>query len=96
MFSLEEFCRHVGIDQTTLQLWVGEGWLMPREGDPAFLLSDVDIARAHLIRDLRDGMGVNDEGIGIILDLIDQVHGLRSVLQTMAAHLGSPERSGAA
>jgi chaperone modulatory protein CbpM len=41
-------------------------------------------------------MGVNDEGIGIILDLIDQVHGLRSILQALVGRLGSAERSGTA
>ncbi len=95
MLSSEEFCLRVGIEQTTLQLWVSEGWLMLREGDPAFLLSDVDLAPARLIRDLRDGMGVNHEGIGIILNLIDQVHGLRSALQGLVRQLGSAERPGA-
>ncbi len=43
MFNSEEFCLRVGIEQTTLQLWVSEGWLMAPQADPAFLLSDVDL-----------------------------------------------------
>ena len=38
------------------------------------------MARAQLIRDLKDDLGVNDEGVSVILNLVDQVHGLRRVL----------------
>jgi len=54
------------------------------------MFSDVDLARAQLIRDLRDDFGVNDEGISVILHLIDQMHGLRrsmhGLLDEMRAH----------
>jgi chaperone modulatory protein CbpM len=40
----------------------------------------MDLARANLIRDLKEKMGVNDEGLGVILHLLDQMHGLRRAL----------------
>jgi chaperone modulatory protein CbpM len=40
----------------------------------------MDLARANLIRDLKDKMGVNDEGLGVILHLVDQMHTLRRAL----------------
>ena len=40
----------------------------------------MDLARARLIHDLKHNMGVNDEGLGVILHLIDQMHGLRRAL----------------
>src|SRR5262249_12254478 len=43
--------------------------------------SDIDLARARLIRDLREDFGVNDEGISVILHLVDQMHGLRRSMQ---------------
>ena len=49
------------------------------------MLSEVDVARARLIRQLLGEMGVNAEGVGIILDLVDQVHGLRSALRRTTA-----------
>ena len=52
-----------------------------RTGEPAF--SEADLARAQLIRDLKQGMGVNDEGVGIILNLLDQMHSLRKVIAEM-------------
>jgi chaperone modulatory protein CbpM len=45
--------------------------------------SDVDLARARLIRDLKTGFGVNDEGIDVILHLMDQLHGLRRALDQL-------------
>jgi chaperone modulatory protein CbpM len=39
------------------------------------------MARAQLIHDLRHDFGVNDEAVPLILDLIDQVHGLRRLLR---------------
>ncbi|WP_046862661.1 chaperone modulator CbpM [Microvirga massiliensis] len=88
MWSREEFCLRAGIAQTTLQVWVEEGWLAPREGDADLLLSEVDLARARLIRDLRESIGVNDEGVGVILNLLDQVHGLRAALFDLRRQLG--------
>ena len=43
--------------------------------------TDVDLARAQLIRDLREDFGVNDEGVSVILHLVDQMHGLRRSMQ---------------
>ena len=34
----------------------------------------------RLIHDLQHDLGVNREGIGIILNLLDQLHGLRQAL----------------
>ncbi len=46
-------------------------------------LSEIDIARARLIHDLKKNIGVNDEAVPLILDLIDQLHGLRRAMRHM-------------
>jgi chaperone modulatory protein CbpM len=51
------------------------------------MFSDLDLARAQLIRDLREDLGVNDEGIEVILHLLDQVHGLRGSMQELLARM---------
>ena len=45
--------------------------------------SEIDIARARLIRDLKMDLGVNDEGVGVILNLLDQLHGMRRNLMDL-------------
>ena len=78
-----DFLYRAQLDQQTLEVWLQEAWLIPggTAAEPAF--SEADVARANLIRDLKHGMGVNDEGIGIILNLVDQMHGLRKVVAGM-------------
>jgi len=84
-FTTLEFCREARLDRETLEVWIEEEWIVPLgAADPRF--SDVDLARAQLIHELMDNLGVNAEGVGIVLRLVDQVHGLRSVLaETVAA-----------
>ncbi|MDW5317503.1 chaperone modulator CbpM [Rhizobium sp. PL01] len=78
-----EFIQRVHIDQTTLDVWLGEQWLLPNRSLPDLEFSEIDLARASFILDLQRDLGVNDEGVGIILDLVDQMHGLRKVLSAV-------------
>jgi chaperone modulatory protein CbpM len=81
--ELREFLSLTHIEAEAVHAWVEAGWLLPdREGATEWF-SEVDLARAQLIRDLTHDLGVNDEGIPVILDLIDQLHGLRHVLREL-------------
>ena len=64
-----EFIQRVKIDQTTLDLWLEEQWLLPDASLQDLEFSDIDLARAALILNLQRDLGVNAEGVGIILDL---------------------------
>lgn len=69
-----------------LETWVEAGWIVRREGGG---FAAGDLARAALIRDLREELGVNDEGVAVILDLLDQLHGTRRALRRLAERVGS-------
>jgi chaperone modulatory protein CbpM len=43
----------------------------------------MDVARARLIGELQTNFGVNEEGVDIILHLLDQLHGLRRALDQL-------------
>jgi membrane associated rhomboid family serine protease len=73
---VREFMVHAQIDGETLQGWIKAGWLAPQWNAAGADCSEIDLARPPLIADLQR-LGVNSEGIPIILDLIDQLHGLR-------------------
>src|SRR5215471_4500075 len=81
---MREFLLAARVDATALETWVTAGWLIPRRDEEAADFSETDLARARLIRDLQHDMGVNEEAIPIILDLVDQVHGLRRMLREVA------------
>jgi chaperone modulatory protein CbpM len=89
-----EFLQRAGLDQETLKLWVEEEWLIPHRSTHGFFYTEMDLARANLIRDLKDNMGVNAEGLGIILHLLDQMHGLRRALAELltTVHSSTPSR----
>lgn len=59
-----------------------------RIGEPRGAISDIDAARALFIRDLQGDFGVNDEGIDLVLHLVDQVHGLRRALAVLRDEFG--------
>jgi chaperone modulatory protein CbpM len=91
MISIQEFATRVRVGPEVVETWVVEGWLLPkREADLAF--SEVDVARACLIRDLKTDFGVNNEGISLVLHLLDQMHGLRRSVERLAQQLRN-ERS---
>ena len=83
IISKLDFLERAQLDRKTLEVWIEEEWLVPggTATEPAF--SEADLARAKLIRDLRQDLGINDEGVGVILNLLDQVHGLRKALADM-------------
>jgi chaperone modulatory protein CbpM len=83
MIRLEEFLIRARLERSSLQTWITAGWLVPPQTDPELMFSDVDLARAQLIHDLREDLGVNDEGISVVLHLVDQVHGLRQTMQEL-------------
>jgi chaperone modulatory protein CbpM len=84
----QEFLQHAELDHVTLKAWIGEAWLAPSDsaGEPNF--SQIDLARARFILELQRDMGVNDPGVGVILHLLDQLHGLRRAMKELleAAH----------
>jgi chaperone modulatory protein CbpM len=67
---------------------------VPPQTEPELAFSDVDLARAQLIRDLRDDFGVNDEGVEVILHLLDQMHGMRRGMQELLHELHASRQAG--
>jgi len=72
MISKQEFLVRAQLERETLEAWIQEEWLIPGQSAGELTFSDADIARAQLIRDLKSDLGVNDEGVGVIINLGDQ------------------------
>lgn len=73
-----------GVTLTRLRLWVKRGWVMPTETEEGCHFREIDMARLELIRQLKMDLAVNNEAIPIVLSLIDQIHGLRYELKSLA------------
>lgn len=82
IISKTEFLYRAQLDQETLEVWISEEWIAPQGPDTEPVFSEADLARAGLIHDLQQDMGVNREGVGVILNLLDQIHSLRWALSS--------------
>jgi chaperone modulatory protein CbpM len=83
MIDEREFLALVRIDAQALGAWIEAGWLMPRRDTAGWTFSEIDLARAQLFSVLKHDFGLNDEGVAVALDLLDQIYGLRRALREL-------------
>jgi chaperone modulatory protein CbpM len=76
----QEFLLRARLDRDTLEMWIAEEWIIPIGSEAEMSFTDADLARAALIRDLKEDLDVNNAGVGVILNLVDQMHGLRKAV----------------
>ncbi|HEV7320715.1 MAG TPA: chaperone modulator CbpM [Ensifer sp.] len=86
-----EFCEHLEIEVKVLRIWVEQCWLMPEEAATGWSFEEADLARARLIQDLTGPMGVNDDGVDVAMELLDQIHGLRGRLSALMSAIRAQE-----
>lgn len=60
--------------------YVEQEWVLATRRDEAMLFDEADTARIKFICELQRDMAVNDEAVPVILKLLDQLYGLRRVL----------------
>jgi|TARA_R110002072_G_scaffold122455_15_gene257055 chaperone modulatory protein CbpM len=86
MLTLSELVLRIrddGLEVTAEDIahFVQQTWILPLEEEGNYFFDELDSARIKLIIELRDDMEVNDEALPIVLNLLDQVYGLRQVLE---------------
>ncbi|MDJ0859584.1 MAG: MerR family transcriptional regulator [Dinoroseobacter sp.] len=67
-----------------LRLWVREGWVRPAQGESGPVFDDLDVARLHLICDLRKDMALPVDVMPTVLTLIDNLHRTRRDLRILS------------
>ena len=60
-----------------LRLWVREGWVRPLTGEAGPVFDEVDIARVHLLCELRKDMALPNDALPTVLTLLDHLHRVR-------------------
>ncbi len=73
-----------GLKRAELRRWVTAGWVAPlrQEGESNF--REIDVARLQMIVQIRRDMRIAEEGMPLVLSLVDQVYGLRNELRRLA------------
>lgn len=83
----EVVARVEGLTVARLRTFVSAHCLAPveREGRLAFL--EADVARARLLAELAADFELDAEAAGLVVSLIDQIHGLRARLRELGEAL---------
>lgn len=85
MRSLKDVLAEIELDRAELESWIAERWVLPTPDDGDFLFDEADVARCHLIDELRQDLSVNDEAMPVVLSLLDQLYALRRALISLDA-----------
>jgi chaperone modulatory protein CbpM len=70
IMNKQELLSSAGLQMQTLDVWLEQRWLIPEQTAAGANFSDMDVTRAHFIRDMKADFGVNDEGVDVILHLL--------------------------
>lgn len=73
------------LDETVLETSLAEHWVVPDWQDDEPRFDEVDIARLRLIVSLKRACDLDDEAMGVVLSLHDQLTGARQQLRAMAS-----------
>ena len=85
MKTMEEVLEIVSarIDRPTLEEYIARQWLRPISSQSGWNFEEIDIARLQLVCHLTQDIEVNDEGMDVVLSLLDQLYGLRAHVQKL-------------
>lgn len=84
-YSEEEIVQSVGrLTQRRLTTFVQAEYVRPTQSDIGVRFSQIDLARIELVCDLCDDFELEDDAIGLVLSLIDQLHSARAELRSLA------------
>tara|TARA_R110001583_G_scaffold181927_5_gene339429 strand:- start:34111 stop:34428 length:318 start_codon:yes stop_codon:yes gene_type:complete len=80
--TLAELCQACNAPEASVVAWVNEGILEPSGDAPKdWRFTGASLRRARKARWLTHDMEVNAQGVGIVLDLLDEIADLQARLQ---------------
>ena len=78
MITLEMLCYNLPeITANDVYHWINNQWLRPEKKEGNYLVKEIDEARAKLILELRDHLGVAEDSMSLVLQLLDQLYTTR-------------------
>ncbi len=81
--DLDHLAAQIGVSAEEVTIWVERRWVLPAECGGALEFSDADRARLRMIAEFRRDLGIEDESMPVVLDLIDRLHGVRERLRNV-------------
>lgn len=87
MTEAEILTRVDRLTEDRLTVCIARSWVRPLASGEGF--TETDLARLRLIVELTEDLAVNDEAVPVILNLIDEVSGLRRRMRVFDHALAS-------
>jgi chaperone modulatory protein CbpM len=88
----EVVTRVSGLTVTRLRTYVSARCVAPSERDGETAFTDADLARLELLSELSDGFDLDEEAAGLVIGLVDQIHGLRRELRSIGLAVAEEPR----
>ncbi|HLI20847.1 MAG TPA: chaperone modulator CbpM [Stellaceae bacterium] len=84
MIDFDAVLRQVrGVRADELEEWIEARWVLPERMASGYVFHEIDVARVHLIVELRHELSIEPESMPVILNLLDQVYALRNRLKSL-------------
>ena len=86
MKTLEEVVSilDASIDRVMIEDYIARQWVRPQLHQQVWQFEEIDIARLRLVCHLVQDIQVNDEGMDVVLSLLDQLYGVRAQMRYLA------------
>jgi chaperone modulatory protein CbpM len=85
MIAFDAVLREIeGLERAELEHWIEVRWVRPERAGEAYVFHEIDVARIHLIVELRRELMIDEEAMPVVLNLLDQVYALRRRLNSLA------------
>lgn len=83
MKVLADLALEMDCPREEIVLLVERRWVLPLQENGDYLFSEADIARVQMILELRRDCAIDDEAMGVVLGLLDQLYGVRRQMRDL-------------
>ncbi|HSO42042.1 MAG: hypothetical protein ACXW25_11300 [Rhodospirillales bacterium] len=83
MATFDEILSIYRIERVELSGWIEQRWVRPQQTTEGYVFDAVDEARISLIGELRRDFACDEEVLGLVLSLLDQLYAARHLLRTV-------------
>lgn len=83
MTTFDDILRIHSIERVELSGWIDQRWVRPRTGSGGYVFDRADEARISLIIELRRDFACDEDVLGLVLSLLDQLYAARRMLRSV-------------
>jgi len=83
MKALADLVIELDCPREELVVLVERRWVLPLQQNGDYIFSEADAARARMILELRRDCAIDDEAMGVVLDLLDKLYGVRRQMRDL-------------